>query len=33
MAGGSNTIVEAIVPYAQASFDAFVRGKPDKYCI
>lgn len=30
--GGSSTIVEAIVPYAQTSFDAFVRGKPDKYC-
>lgn len=30
--GGSKTIVEAIVPYGQASFDDFVRGKPDKYC-
>lgn len=30
--GGSNTIVEAIVTYAQTSFDAFVGGKPDKYC-
>lgn len=29
---GSNTILEAIVPYNQLSFDYFVKGKPDKYC-
>lgn len=29
---GSNTLIEAVVPYDQKAFDAFVRGKPDKYC-
>jgi nicotinic acid mononucleotide adenylyltransferase len=29
---GSNTVLEAIVPYNQKSFDNFVKGKPDKYC-
>lgn len=29
---GSNTVLEAIVPYNQKSFDAFVKGSPDKYC-
>ena len=30
--GGSNTLLEAVVPYDQNAFDAFVKGKPDKYC-
>ena len=30
--GASNTIVEAVVPYAQSSFDNYTKGKPDKYC-
>lgn len=29
---GSNTVLEAIVPYDPKSFDAFVKGCPDKYC-
>jgi len=29
---GSNTVLEAIVPYDQKSFDNFVKGTPDKYC-
>lgn len=29
---GSNTLLEAIVPYDQNSFDEFLKGKPDKYC-
>lgn len=29
---GSSTLLEAVVPYDQASFDDFVKGKPDKYC-
>lgn len=29
---GSNTLLEAIVPYDQKSFDYFVKGTPDKYC-
>lgn len=29
---GSNTLLEAIVPYDQKSFDNFVKGSPDKYC-
>ena len=29
---GSNTILDAQVPYNQAAFDDFVKGKPDKYC-
>lgn len=29
---GSNTLLEAVVPYDQNAFDRFVRGKPDKYC-
>ena len=30
--GGSNTLLEAIVPYDQKAFNDFVKGKPDKYC-
>jgi hypothetical protein len=30
--GGSNTLLEAVVPYDQHAFDDFVKGKPDKYC-
>ncbi len=30
--GGSNTLLEAVIPYDQKSFDDFVKGKPDKYC-
>lgn len=30
--GGSNTLLEAIVPYHQEAFNQFVKGKPDKYC-
>lgn len=30
--GGSSTLLEAIVPYNQLSFDSFVKGTPDKYC-
>lgn len=29
---GSNTLLEAVVPYDQKAFDSFVRGTPDKYC-
>jgi len=29
---GSDTVLEAIVPYDQKSFDYFVKGTPDKYC-
>lgn len=29
---GSNTLLEAIVPYDPKSFDSFVKGSPDKYC-
>ena len=29
---GSKTLIEAVVPYDQTAFDAFVRGRPDKYC-
>ena len=29
---GSSTLLEAIVPYDQKSFDNFVKGTPDKYC-
>ena len=29
---GSNTLLEAVVPYDQKSFEKFVRGKPDKHC-
>lgn len=29
---GSNTLLEAVVPYDQKAFDAFVKGSPDKYC-
>lgn len=29
---GSNTLLEATVPYNQKAFDFFVNGKPDKYC-
>lgn len=29
---GSNTLLEAVVPYDQKAFDRFVRGTPDKYC-
>ena len=29
---GSNTLLEAVVPYNQKAFDDFVRGTPDKYC-
>lgn len=29
---GSNTLIGAVVPYDQKSFDEFVKGKPDKYC-
>ena len=30
--GGSNTLLEAVVPYDPKSFNDFVKGKPDKYC-
>jgi nicotinic acid mononucleotide adenylyltransferase len=30
--GGSNTVLEAIIPYNQKSFDNFIKGTPDKYC-
>ena len=30
--GGSNTVLEAIVPYDNKSFNDFVKGRPDKYC-
>lgn len=30
--GGSNTLLEAVVPYHQTAFDEFVGGKPDRYC-
>ena len=29
---GSNTILEAVVPYHQNAFNEFIKGKPDKYC-
>lgn len=29
---GSNTLLEAVVPYNQKAFDFYVKGKPDKYC-
>lgn len=29
---GSNTLLEAVVPYDQQAFNNFVGGKPDKYC-
>lgn len=30
--GGSNTILEAIVPYNQKAFKKFIKGVPDKFC-
>lgn len=30
--GGSSAIVEVVVPYSPQSLDAFIKGKPDKYC-
>ena len=29
---GSNTVLEATVPYNQKAFDRYVKGTPDKYC-
>lgn len=29
---GSNTLVEAVIPYDQKAFEAFIRGTPDKFC-
>jgi hypothetical protein len=29
---GSNTLLEAVVPYNQKSFNLFINGEPDKYC-
>ncbi len=30
--GGSNTVLDAVIPYSNAALDSFVGGKPDKYC-
>ncbi len=29
--GGSNTLLDSVIPYSQLAFDKFLNGKPDKY--